>query len=486
MTGVSASHTTPPSGTTPHDEPVDLRSFLDRLRSSGQLTVIDETVDPDGQVGAALSLTEAGGALQFSSVAGSDLSIVGNVASTRERLAAALGVAPSGIAAALAHAIDHPVPVAVHPTGPCRQVRVDGGLAGLPIPTFFRRETGAYVTAGVVMARDVVTGRGNLSFARLKVIDDRHALLGVSPRHHLSRLIDRAGEQGRELPFAVAIGTHPAIMLAACLYLGFGDDELECAGALLGRPVDAVRVGPARIAVPRDAEVIIEGVARADRRVEEGPVSEYHGHYHDYGPGYLVEIGTVTRRPDALLQVIVPGLHGEHLVLGAVAIAAGLQHQLRAVSSAVVEVAVPLPAAGRVAAVVSVGRLRPGEGMRLIMATLAAVPLVKEVTLIDAPLDPWNSEAVAWARTFRMRPERDLHVFPPSSSDRSDPLVGTGAIAKIGIDATARDGDRDVGWELAAADPSALRAARGLLARAGVPVDRSPLVRAVMGVAEGV
>ena len=46
-----------------------------------------------------------------------------------------------------------------------------------------------------------------------------------------------ATELNQKLPIAVTLGNHPAVMLAACLYLGFGDDELVCAGALLGEPL---------------------------------------------------------------------------------------------------------------------------------------------------------------------------------------------------------------------------------------------------------
>ncbi len=458
-----------------------LRDYLAVLRERGDYVTVSAPVDPRYDLGAILSLTEAGPAVCFENVVGAEMHVVGNVLTGRRRIALGLGVEADDLAERTAEAIGRPIPVAMHRSGPCHEVEEPRGLASLPVPTFFESETGPYITAGVVLARDVDTGRANMSFARLKVIDSNHAMLGVSPRHHLGRMIRRAHENGADLPFAVAIGTHPAVLLAACLYLDFGTDELECAGALLGRPIDAVRAGHADIAVPADAEIVVEAIARAAARVPEGLVSEYHGHYHDYGDGFLVDVIRVTRREDAALHVIVPGLHGEHLLLGAVAIAAGLQRHLQQLSGNVVRVAVPLTGAGRVSAVISVTDLSPGEASRMMMACFAAVPLIRQVVLVDAPLDPWNGDAVEWARTFHARPDRDIHVFPPSQSDRSDPLARDGAVTKIGIDATTGGKARDVGWSLARPPADAMDRAVRALAGAGIATARSELVGGVLG-----
>ena len=109
--------------------------------------------------------------------------------------------------------------------------------AALPVPRFFEREERPYITAGVILARDPQTGRGNASFARFAIHDGRTAMVGIAPNHHLALFSRRAAEAGQALQIAVVIGAHPAIQLAACLYLGVGDDEIECAGSLLGAPV---------------------------------------------------------------------------------------------------------------------------------------------------------------------------------------------------------------------------------------------------------
>ncbi|MGO8657924.1 UbiD family decarboxylase domain-containing protein, partial [Rhizobium ruizarguesonis] len=84
----------------------------------------------------------------------------------------------------------------------------------------------------------------------------------------------KAGAKGESLPFAVVLGAHPAIQLAACFYLGLGDDEMHCAGSLLGEPVRLVRCKSIDLAVPAEAEIVLEGHIHVDEPILEGLVSE--------------------------------------------------------------------------------------------------------------------------------------------------------------------------------------------------------------------
>jgi 2,5-furandicarboxylate decarboxylase 1 len=462
-----------------------LRDHLAELTAAGELVRIGEPVDPAFELAALLHLLEAGPAVRLDAVTGSGLPVIGNVVNSRERIARALGLdSVDGISAALLDAVARPVPTRpfASPDGssaPAQQVVGPADLLALPVPTFFEHETGAYITAGVILATDVLTGERNLSFARFKVLDGTRAMLGVSPNHHLGKMAQRAAAEGVDLPIAVAIGTHPAVMLAACLYLGFGDDELECAGRMLGEPVEVVKAVTSDILVPADAEIVLEGVVKTDDRVEEGLVSEFHGRYHDYGPGYLVEFSTVTHREDPLFQVIVPGLHQEHLLLGAVSIAAGLSAHLKRIAPNVVEVAVPDTGAGRTSAVIAVEGVKPGQAKQLIMAALSAVSLIKQVVVVDAAVDPWSTEAVEWARLSHARPERDFLVVPGARTDRSDPLVQDFTIGKLGIDATAKPGERAEGWAFARTPAAAAARAASVLEAAGLVPVQSPLVAGI-------
>ena len=144
------------------------------------------------------------------------------------------------------------------------------------------------------------------------------------------------------------------MLIAACLYLGLGDDELPIAGALLGEPLEVVRCTQSDLLVPAHCECVLEGTLDAGEPFTEGPVSEFHGMYENYGAGIVATFSRLTRRSDAMFQVVLPGYHPEHCLLGGVAIAAGLLRVVRNAVPSVGEVAVGLGGAGRLHAVVVV------------------------------------------------------------------------------------------------------------------------------------
>jgi 4-hydroxy-3-polyprenylbenzoate decarboxylase len=438
-----------------------IRPFLHDLERRGELVRVDKSVDPKFELSALLSLADAGPALLFEDVAGSQMRAVGNLLNSRERVAAALGVDRRAISATLQRAIREPVrPVRV-PPGPAQAVVVETGpLAGLPAPTFFEREQRPYITAGVILARDPHTGRGNASYARLAIIDDQTAMIGIAPNHHLAVFARRAAEQQRLLEILVVIGAHPCIQLAACLYLGVGDDELECAGALLGQPVQLAPAKTVDLMGPVGAELILEGAIDWTKPIDEGFVSEYHGMYEHYGPGCLARFSARTQRRDAMFQVIEPGYHREHIYLGALPIAAGLLKAVAAVVPNVRDVAVTEAGGGRTDVVVQLDQPRPGQAQRAMFAVFAAVSIVKRITVVDADIDPWNAAAVDWARVNRMRFERDILLIPGAGADRSEPMEDRGRVTKIGFDATARTEDRAEGVERALPPPAITESAR--------------------------
>jgi 4-hydroxy-3-polyprenylbenzoate decarboxylase len=166
--------------------------------------------------------------------------------------------------------------------------------------------------------------------------------------------------------------------------------------------------------------------------------------YESYGAGMMVEFSRLTRRTDAMLQVIQPGYYPEHVWIGGEAIAASLAHRLSKDFN-LKQVAITPGGAGRLHAVVAI---KEGEARRVMQAVWDAVRLVKLVTIVDEDVDPWDAQQVEWALATRMRAERDLVVMPPAATSRSDPIQHGGRVGKLGIDATRKTGDRH-DWRLA-------------------------------------
>jgi 4-hydroxy-3-polyprenylbenzoate decarboxylase len=296
----------------------------------------------------------------------------------------------------------------------------------------------------------------------LKPLGGNRVLVGIAPNHHLAVLARAAQARGETLDIAVCIGNHPAVLIASCLYLGLGDDELKIAGALIAEPLDVARCFGTDLLVPAHCECVLEGTLNADELVEEGTVSEFHGTYLGYGTGMVASFARLTRRHDAVFQVILPGYHPEHCLLGGVAIAAGLARTARTSVPAVHEVAVGFGGAGRFHAVVSLKDPRPGDARKAMFSIWSAVNLVKRIVVVDEDVDPWDAIQVEWAIATRSKADRDILIVPGVRTDRSDPLATDGVIAKVGIDATKRSNDRS-NWRLARPPARAIAKAHEIL-----------------------
>jgi 2,5-furandicarboxylate decarboxylase 1 len=450
-----------------------MRAFLSALENAGQLVTISQPVKLDYEIAACLS--ESAAALRFKSVeddAGSPkMEVVGNLLNSLPRFALGIGSKADAIQTSLLAAIEKPLPHRIVATAPCQEEVTDNPTLAneLPIPRFFEQEGGPYITAGAIVAKDRASGDTNLSIARLMPLDGNKAFVGIAPNHHLAVLARAAHARGEKLDVAVCIGNHPAVLVAACLYLGLGEDELPVAGALLGEPLDVVRCAESDLLVPAHCECVLEGLLDAGERFIEGPVSEFHGMYENYGAGIVATFTRLTRRRDAIFQVILPGYHPEHCLLGGVSIAAGLFRQVRSAVPSVKEVAVGIGGAGRLHAVVAIQTCRPGEARKAMFAVWAAVNLVKQVIVVDDDIDPWDAVQVEWANATRAKPDRDFVIIPAVRADRSEPLEQGGTVAKLGIDATRKTDDRP-DWELARPPQYALTRARNILREIHVPV----------------
>jgi 2,5-furandicarboxylate decarboxylase 1 len=229
------------------------------------------------------------------------------------------------------------------------------------------------------------------------------------------------------------------------MYLGLGDDEYDVAGGLLGEPLRLTKCRTVDLEVPADAEIVLEGELHADELVPEGPVSEFHGFYVDYGPGIRGAIHCVTHRRDPVFQAVLPAYTPEHCLLGAVAIEAVACQALQRVIPSVRRVLVTEGGMGRLHAVISMHRPRPGEGKRAILLAMGQINLFKLVIVVEDDIDIEDPNAVEWSLAARFRGHEDLVVLPGVKADRCDPVHDDLLVTKIGMVAATRPGDGSTG-----------------------------------------
>ena len=122
--------------------------------------------------------------------------VVGNLFSTREKIAAALNVPMDGIVEHLLHAITNPEPCEIVDRPEFREVSAELDLMKLPIPKYFPEDGGRYITSGVIVTD--YNGTKNVSFHRMMIMDRNHIAVRLVPRH-LFTIYNTAKKNGEEL-----------------------------------------------------------------------------------------------------------------------------------------------------------------------------------------------------------------------------------------------------------------------------------------------
>lgn len=414
-----------------------LRSWLDRLEETGRLARTKPDVPLEFTLAAIAKRLDGEKATLFPRPGGHELSAVSGIVAARSWIAEAMGVDEADMLTRYRDAVLNPVPWREVPSAPVHEIVIDTDIdvsKALPIPTHNEHDSGAYITAGLVIAANPKTGVQNVSINRIQINGpDRLGIL-ILPRD-LHRFYDAAEEAGAALPVAVAIGVDPLTLLASQAILPIDRDELEVAGALQGAPLPVVKCRTNDVRVPAEAEIVIEGRLLPEVREAEGPFGEFPQYYGPAGQRQVIEIDTITRRRDALYHTIVPAAM-EHLLLGAIPREASLIAHLQRTFPGVRDVHLSLGGTCRYHLVVQIAKRWDGEPKNIMMGAFAGHADIKQVTIVDEDVDIRDPVSVEWAVATRFQAARDLLVVEGAQGSRLDPSGADGRVDKMGLDAT--------------------------------------------------
>jgi 2,5-furandicarboxylate decarboxylase 1 len=422
----------------------DLRGFLEILREAGQVNEITREVDPVQELGTVLRASELGGrAAFFHRVKGHTMPVLGSALGSHERLALAVGCQKEELDLAVQGALDRPIPPEEVSDPICREVTTDApDLADLPVPVHAPEDAGPFINGGVVIARDPRTGRHNLTYVRLQVFGPRRFGLNINPRfRHMRDFLDQADARGKPLPFCVAIGLDPAVMMGAAFR--YDGDEYEIAGGLRGAPIQVAKAMTCDVLVPATAEIVLECTTEGLETESEGPMAEFTGHYSGVRPQRVGRLCAMTQRVDPIFQTIA-GASSEHLLLGtALSHEPALKRIARGVSANVKDVFMP-PFGLGFSAFISLDKPRVGEARTVGLAALNAHANIKAIVVVDSDIDVYETTDVVWALSTRVRWDHDLIVIPEVVGNSLDPVADDDSlVSKVVIDATLKPASRD-------------------------------------------
>lgn len=413
-----------------------LRGWLDRLQETGRLAVARPGLDLRFGIAAVANRLDGRMASIFPSPGGHAIPIVSGLLSDRYWMAEAIGVGSDALLASFQNACLDPIPNSEVTKAKCQEVvHRDVDLkALLPIPTHNEFDSGAYITAGLVISRRPDTGVQNVAIHRLQVSGSNRLGVLLLPRHTLAFYQEQEAE-GRDLEIAIVIGVDPLTLLASQAIVPLGHDELGISGALRGSPLPVVRCLTNEVRVPAEAEIVLEGRILAKVREPEGPFGEFPQYYGERGQRHVIEIDAVTHREQPIYHTIVGG-GLEHLLLGGIPREASFLSHLQRSFSCVRDVHLSLGGTCRYHLYIQLNKPFPGEAKNVILAALGTHYDIKHVTVVDLDVDVHNPNEVEWAVATRFQAERDLVIVHNCQGSRLDPSTRDGVGSKMGFDAT--------------------------------------------------
>ncbi|ABD86413.1 UbiD family decarboxylase [Rhodopseudomonas palustris] len=419
-----------------HNATPDLRSWLRQLEACGRLALARSGVALIDELAAVAKTLERDTAVLFPQPGQHAIPVVANIFADRSWVADSLGVPTDQLLTRFQDAVRHPLPWVEVDEAPAQQVihREVDLLTQLPIPKHNEHDSGPYITAALLIARNPVTGIQNVSIHRCQVSGpDRIGVL-LLPRHTL-HYFKMAEQAGQALEIALVIGVHPACILASQAIAAVDEDEMEIAGALLGHPIEMVKCRTNQVRVPAHAEIVIEGRILPKLREPEGPFGEFPQYYGPRADREVIQVDAITHRANPIFHTIVGG-GMEHLVLGEIPREATLLEHLQRSFSSVRDVRLTRGGVCRYHLVVKIDKTSNGEPKNIIMGAFGGHYDLKQVVIVDMDVDIDDPHEIEWAIATRFQADRDLLVVSGAQGSKLDPTSDGGISAKMGLDAT--------------------------------------------------
>lgn len=423
----------------------DFRDFLDDLESGGHLRKISKPVDPRDMSALGEQIPEA---TLFENIEGyPDWRVATALVSTRARLAVAMGCTENRIAFEFEERATKPIDPVVVEDAPCQEVVLEGDdvdLTSIPLPLMHLFDGGAYISGTFAVSEDPEHGP-NVGCYRLMYRSPKETGIDLVSPSDMRFYYQRALDQGKPLPIAIAVGVHPLDMLAASYKAPIDSSELSLAGALRGEALRMVKCKTLDLKVPADAELVLEGeLLPVGWTADEGPFGEFSQISGDVKWNPIFRVKCITHRRNPILYMLQMPWENDWLA-APVTEAAGLQ-ALRIASVQPVDIRAPVGSCGYWSLIASI-RKRPGEGKNAV-AALLSVAEVKHVIVTDDDINIHDPDDLDWAIAFRVQADEDTVIIKGARAKHIDPSVkswelGKGGLpttAKLGIDATIPEG----------------------------------------------
>jgi UbiD family decarboxylase len=269
--------------------------------------------------------------------------------------------------------------------------------------------------------------------------------------------VEKNNRLGRPTPVAIVLGTDPVVGLVSVTRLPHGVDELAVAGGLRGAPVKIVRCVSNELEVPATSEIVIEGIIRANELEEEGPFGEYTGYMGPEAMSYVVDVECITQRKRPIFQAFISQMPpSESSCIRSTGRGAALfKHLKENLHLPVCDLHLLEWSGAAAYLVISIKKGHPAQPRIVMSGAWGFAPQFGKFTVVvDDDIDIHDPNAVNWAMSFRVQPERDVFIMPGMPAVQLDPSQAPADVpqqdprrrvsSKVGIDATRKHAFPDI------------------------------------------
>jgi 2,5-furandicarboxylate decarboxylase 1 len=308
----------------------------------------------------------------------------------------------------------------------------DVDLFSLPIPKYYKKDGGCYLTSSIVACRFPNSEDENLSVHRIMITGKDLGVIRILPRN-LYRILE---EKGGKSDVAVIIGAHPAVFLAASLSLDYGVSEYYVANSFFDGKMRLVRMENG-IKVPIGAEIILLGEIDLKERRREGPFTDITGTYDTVREEPVIKFNKMfVPKDEIIFHALLPASNEHKLFMG-------LPQEIKIINTLkrngiyVKDLNLTNGGCAYFHAIISVKKINEEDGKNTIRYIFENVHPIKLVIVVDEDIDPHNIDEVEWALATRFQADKGLIILQNQRGSSLDPSTfKTGRTSKMGIDAT--------------------------------------------------
>lgn len=369
----------------------------------------------------------------LTNVKNSEMPVVSGICNTREKIAKSINCEVNEITSKIIEASDNPIKVENF-TDFSEYNTTEADLSKLPILTHYKRDGGAYITSGVVFARDPETGIQNASIHRMMVLDDKRLAIRIVPRN-LYTYFQKAQKLNKDLEIAIAIGMDAAILLASTTSIPIDYNEMDVANAFKNGELTLIKT-ESKLEVPQ-ADIILEGKISVTETTAEGPFVDLTDTYDIIRDQPIITLNKMhIKKDNPCYHAILPAGF-EHKLLQGLPQEPRIYKSVKNAVPTVETVALTEGGCCWLHAVISINKQTEGDGKNAIMAALSAHPSLKHAVVVDTDVDVFDPQDVEYAIATRVKADRDIMIVPNVRGSSLDPVAESdGTTTKLGVDAT--------------------------------------------------